>query len=264
MFENPELFVSRLLFVGLILEALETYRMRQAFDAGGIFSRANLALLTGSTLPYMRIGSTLGGGNAITVAIIVQAFAALIVIVWGTHTAPGIAGVLVCLAANAYLRARRQIGGSGAEQLTFIVLVTFGLVVLAGATESARRIGDVFIAAQVLLAYLVSGISKAASPVWRTGGAMAGILSTEGYGIPSVARFLSEHPFLDRLICSSVITWECAFPLVLIAPRPLMIVMFATGVLFHLSCAIVMGLNRFVWAFCGCYPAVWATAMLLR
>ena len=38
----------------------------------------------------------------------------------------------------------------------------------------------------------------------------------------------------------------------------------AAGVLFHAACALLMGLNRFFWAFCGCYPAVWATSMLLR
>ena len=43
-----------------------------------------------------------------------------------------------------------------------------------------------------------------------------------------------------------------------------MIALLTMGVVFHVFCAVVMGLNRFVWAFCGCYPSVWATAMLLR
>lgn len=61
-----------------------------------------------------------------------------------------------------------------------------------------------------------------------------------------------------------MIGFEIAFPLVLVVPKPLIIALLFTGVAFHLSCAIIMGLDRFVWAFCGCYPAVWATAMLLR
>jgi hypothetical protein len=173
-------------------------------------------------------------------------------------------GALLCLVTSGYLRSRRQIGGSGAEQLTFIALVTFALVVLAGATDGARRLGDAFLAAQVMLAYFASGVAKAASPVWRNGGAMAGILSTEGYGIPRLANLLTRYPVLDKLLCWSVIGWEIAFPLMLIAPKPLIVILLATGVVFHVSCAIVMGLNRFVWAFCGCYPAIWSTAMLLR
>jgi hypothetical protein len=193
-----------------------------------------------------------------------QAFAAMVVIVEGTGTSAGIVAALICLVANGYLRSRRQIGGSGAEQLTFIVLVTFGLVLLAGGTDGARRLGDAFIAAEVALAYFAAGVAKAASPIWRKGAAMTGILSTEGYGIPGVAKLLAAHPEIDKLLCWSVIGWEIAFPLVLVTPKPLMIALLSAGVVFHVSCAVPMGLNRFVWAFCGCYPAVWATAILLR
>ena len=93
---------------------------------------------------------------------------------------------------------------------------------------------------------------------------MAAILSTEGYGLPMFAKILSDRPVLDKFLCWSVIAWEIAFPLVLVAPTTAMVAILSIGVVFHASCAFVMGLNRFVWAFCGCYPAVWATAMLLR
>jgi hypothetical protein len=190
--------------------------------------------------------------------------AAVVVILEGLGTSIGITAALICLGTNGFLRSRRQIGSSGAEQLTFIVLVTFGLVLVAGGGEDARRLGDGFIAAQVVLAYFASGVSKAASPVWRSGVALTGIMSAEGYGIPSAARLLTAYPMIDKVLSWSVIVWEISFPLVLITPEPVMIALLAIGVMFHLSCAVLMGLNRFVWAFCGCYPAVWATAMLLR
>ena len=53
---------------------------------------------------------------------------------------------------------------------------------IAGGTAGARRLGDTFIAAQVLLAYFASGLSKIVSGVWRNGRVMSGILSTKGYG----------------------------------------------------------------------------------
>ena len=264
MFANPDLLVSRLLFVGLIIEAFEIFRLRRFFDDNEMFSRSAVAILTGAARWQIRIGATVGGSRAVTVAMAGQAFAAMLVIVEGTHTRTGIFSALICLITNGYLRARRQIGGSGAEQLTFIVLVTFGLVILAGGTDGARRLGDAFIAAQVVLAYFASGVCKVVSPIWRKGGAMTGILSTEGYGISSFAKLLARHPEVDRLLCWSVMGWEIAFPLVFVAPKLLMIALLTMGVVFHVFCAVVMGLNRFVWAFCGCYPSVWATAMLLR
>jgi hypothetical protein len=263
MFTNPELLFSRLIFVGLIIEAFEIFRLRRAFDEDKIFSQATLSILTGDASWPIKIGATIGRSRTITVAMTGQALAASIVIVEGTGRPAGISAALVCLITNAYLRARRQIGGSGAEQLTFIALVTFGLVLIAGGTDGARRLGDAFISAQVLLAYFASGVSKIASPVWRNGRVMSGILSTEGYGSPRLAKVLKDHAWLDRLLCWTVIVWETIFPLVLFLPRPLMLALLVTGALFHISCAILMGLNRFVWAFCGCYPSVWATAMLL-
>lgn len=264
MFANPALLVSRLVFVGLIVEAFEIFRLRRDFGESGMFSRSNLAILTADIRWQVRMGALLGESTAISVAAVVQALAATVVLIDGTQARAGIVSALICLVVNGYLRSRRQIGGSGAEQLTFIVLVTFGLVVLAGGSEAARRLGDAFIAAQVVLAYFAAGVAKAASPVWRTGNAMAGILSTEGFGAPGLGTLLAAHPEFDRLLCWSVMAWEMAFPIVLVAPKSIMVVLFSIGVVFHVSCAISMGLNRFVWAFCGCYPAVWATAMLLR
>jgi len=264
MFTDTGLLLSRLIFIGLIVEAFEILRLRQSFADGGMFSRSTLAIMTSGTRRQVRIGATLGASTAISVAMVVQLLAAVTVIAVGLGVRVGILAALICLTTNAFLRARRQIGSSGAEQLTFIVLVTFGLVIAAGGSEEARRLGDGFIAAQVILAYVASGVSKAVSPVWRDGQALSRIMSAEGYGIPGIAALLLARPWIDKLLCWSVIAWEISFPLVLIAPRPLMIALLLAGVIFHISCAVLMGLNRFVWAFCGCYPAVWATTMLLR
>jgi len=263
MFSSPDLLASRLIFVGLVIEAIEMLALRGAFADGGVFSRSNIGILTAGTRWQMRIGATFGGPGLIGAAMGVQLAAAIVALVQGLGTPSGIAAALVCLATCGYLRSRRQIGGSGAEQLTFIVLVTFGLVMLAGGTPAARRIGDVFVAALLLLAYFASGASKAVAPIWR-GGALAGVFSTECYGLVGLGRLLARHPWMDRLLCWSLIVWECLFPLVLIAPKPVIVASFAIGVVFHVSCAFVMGLNRFFWAFCGCYPSVWVTAMLLR
>jgi hypothetical protein len=80
----------------------------------------------------------------------------------------GVGAALVCLATSSYLRARRSIGGSGADQLRFIVLVVVGLVWAAGWTPTARYLGDLFLAAQVALAYFTAGVAKAVSATWRS------------------------------------------------------------------------------------------------
>jgi len=264
MFAEPALLVSRLIFIGLLIEAVEVVALRATFADGGIFSRANLALLTTGTRRQMRILAESGATTSVVAAMVIQVFAALVVVVDGVGCAAGVTAALCCLGTSGYVRSRRQIGGSGAEQLTFIALVVFAMVMIAGGSRHARQVGDAFLAAQVTLAYVAAGVAKVVSPVWRSGTAMTGILSTEGYGLPGIADLLIAHPLLDRLACWSVIVWEVTFPLALVAPRAMLVAYLATGITFHVSCAVMMGLNRFVWAFCGCYPAVWASAMLLR
>ncbi|MGV9711610.1 hypothetical protein ACWDTI_13210 [Gordonia sp. NPDC003424] len=259
MFTHPELWVSRLIFVGLLIEAAETIRIRFAFAPVGVFSAANLGVLTATTRWHQRIGATVGSSREVAVAAAIQAVAAVVVIIEGMGTTAGVVAALGCLVTAGYLRMRRQIGGSGAEQLTFIALVTFLLVVIAGGDDTARLVGDVFIGAQVLLAYGAAGVAKACSARWRQGGAMAGILSTEGYGLPRIGRYLAAHPGLDRAIGWSVIAWEIGFVAILFAPTTIVLAILATGAVFHIGCAVLMGLNRFVWAFVGCYPAVFVT-----
>ena len=55
MFSDPGLLVSRLLFVGLVVEAFEIFRLRRAYADGGMFSRSMLAIL------YRRFGVRLPG-----------------------------------------------------------------------------------------------------------------------------------------------------------------------------------------------------------
>lgn len=261
MLTDPALLVARLVFVGLAVEAVEVIVGRRAFADGALFGRSTTRLLTaGAPWPESALGG-LGGSKEVVVVMAAQIAAAATVVAVGLSQPLGLSAALVCLATSIYLRARRPIGGSGADQLGFIVLVVVGLVWAAGWTPSARYLGDAFLAAQVALAYFTAGVAKAVSPTWRSGRAMTAILSTEGYGARAVGDLLYRHPGLDRLTCGAVIAWEVTFPVVFVLPVPGVVAYLAVGVAFHVGCALVMGLNRFVWSFCGCYPSVWAIAV---
>ena len=53
-----------------------------------------------------------------------------------------------------------------------------------------------------------------------------------------------------------MIIFECgALPLAFFGVRGAWVIIFA-GICFHVGIAVVMGLNNFVWAFAGCYPAL--------
>ena len=113
-----------------------------------------------------------------------------------------------------------------------------------------------FICFQALLSYFTSGFAKLVSPIWRGGEAMIGIVDTVSYGNKVFARLLVKNATLSKLLCWSVIIFECAFPLLAFTGVQTTIIFIVTGIIFHLSIAIFMRLNNFFWTFIATYPAI--------
>ena len=113
----------------------------------------------------------------------------------------------------------------------------------------------VFLTGQLLLAYFVSGLSKAQSDSWWRGDAIGGVVGTRIFGHPRFAQILKRHPSLGRALTWGTFVVEFLFPAALFAPRPVFLAALGAMLAFHLGCAVIMGLNTFVWAFAACYPA---------
>ena len=110
------------------------------------------------------------GPTTVNVVMAAQLAAAATAVAVGLGHPLGVGAALVCLATSSCLRARRPIGGSGADQLGFIVLVVVGLVWAAGWTPTAEYLGDLFLAAQVALAYFTAGWPRPCRPRGARGG----------------------------------------------------------------------------------------------
>ena len=82
-------------------------------------------------------------------------------------------------------------------------------------------------------------------------------MSTRTFGFRPAARVLRRSPFLRKGFGATVVIWESLFPLALVSPRIVLVCWLAIGASFHLSCAVVMGLNTFVWAFLSAYPSAY-------
>jgi hypothetical protein len=113
-----------------------------------------------------------------------------------------------------------------------------------------------FLAFQACLAYGTAGWCKIRVLGWRDGTYLSAILTTRIYGTPALGRYLGAHPPFARAATLGVVAWECAFPLVLVLPAPIAYGMLGLGALFHVTNAFLTGLNTFVWAFVGTYPAL--------
>lgn len=155
---------------------------------------------------------------------------------------------------------RSPYGGEGSDQVLLIVVTALTLVAVAP-SPMAMRIGLWFIAAQACLAYFTSGVFKVFSRVWWDGSALLGVMCTASFGHLVSASWLRTRPMVTRWLSRLLSVAEAGFPLVLLAPPPLLPYLLAAGVGFHLVVAAVMGLNCFVWAFAATYPAIAFTAI---
>jgi len=139
-----------------------------------------------------------------------------------------------------------------------IVLISAILAFLPVPSETRITLAVVFIAAQAVLSYFTAGVAKLVSPMWRSGTALPAILGTYNHGLAWVSRSMETRPSIGLVLGWAVILFEVSFPLVLIAPQPVAIVALGVGLTFHLGCAVLMGLNSFVWPFPATYVCVLA------
>ncbi|HEY7494630.1 MAG TPA: hypothetical protein VIH59_26460 [Candidatus Tectomicrobia bacterium] len=241
----------RIASVGLVLTALELFSDRRAFGQQGPFSPAVFASLGGRPAPFWI-------ARPVSVAIVacLQVVMAVILIVIGPFPLIGRIALVTATATSMTLRWRRTIGGDGAEQLTIIVLIAALAALVPTPREERLAYAAIFVAAQAALAYVTAGLSKLVSPVWRNGTALPAILATAGHGQAWAARTLQDCPKISIGLTWGVIILEILFPVLLLGPRPLAVATLGAGLAFHIGCAVLMGLNSFVWAFPATYPCL--------
>jgi len=145
-------------------------------------------------------------------------------------------------------------GGSDA----MLLVVLLGLAV---ARSGAPEIGLGYIAAQLVLSYVLAGIAKLREPRWRDGTALAALVALPSYAVP--AALIAWISKVSRVAGYALLAFECGFPIALVDPTACR-AMLAIAALFHLGNAIVFGLNRFLWAWLAAFPALLAWVDRLR
>jgi hypothetical protein len=150
---------------------------------------------------------------------------------------------------------RTSYGQDGADQMSYIVYTGMAIAVSLG-SDVAKEVFLWFVALQACLSYGVAGVAKAISKGWWNGSYLTGICCTHIYGSTGIGELLSHRRFLAKTLARMVIIWECFFPIVLLVPKPIALLILISGVSFHLMNGYVMGLNTFIWSFISTYPAI--------
>ncbi len=249
--------------IAALLSAIQVLVRRQDFSIGGALDCRLTALkpnqwfiLDKLLLPrYSKLGSRLA--NVTTLVGITQAVTSVLLFCLPR----GIAMLLVLfcclLASQPLLRA----GLDTADDFLRVLVAALLIHSIAANDRLSDAACVIFIAAITCLAYCTAGLSKAQSRMWWSGRGLQGIIGTQYFGL----RRLRGVNILGvtKSLSWSVMLWEVFFPLILIAPLPIVYCGLAMGLLFHLAVAVVMGLDGFFWTFLASYPCVYSANLII-
>lgn len=252
---------ERLAGVAVLIASLELLARPRFLERGGLLAW-EVSRLRSAWLSHGRVARGLDlvfAGPALRALLAVRALAAAWLI-FGPAEAGRAAAVMVAAGTSLLLLVRNNFGNDGADQMSFLVLAAAALARLGGAGREGVAAALLFVALQACLSYATAGIAKLAGRSWRDGSGLIGVVSTHTYGLPALAAGLRRHPGLALGASWLVIVGESLFPLVLVAPNGWIPAFLALGLVFHLGCAVVMGLNTFVWSFAASYPAIYWVA----
>jgi hypothetical protein len=172
---------------------------------------------------------------------------ALFVMAANARTSPSISltALIILITFNAVF----AFGLEGADQMATLVLFVNAVTSFF---SQLQMLADFFILTQLVLSYVVAGVAKLFSTEWRSGRAIALILSTRTLGIGS-ASFFARNPRFAQVVCGGIVIFELSW---LAAPfnTHFALALMIAGVLFHFSSSWLMGLNLFPWAFLSAYP----------
>jgi pimeloyl-ACP methyl ester carboxylesterase len=160
-----------------------------------------------------------------------------------------IAGSSVCLFPG------QMYGTDGSDQASFLVQAA---AMVARSSRQPKVVDAAlwFLALQSTLNYTASGWVKVTSPTWRSGVALPGVLRTMAYGHEGSWRAAERFPRSAKALGHGVLALECLFPAAFLLGGRVTPAFIGSAAAFHLANARVMGLGRFVGAFCAMHPAV--------
>lgn len=264
--EQTAYYATLILTTGVLIASLEDLASVGIFAGGGLLNWDVLALQNRHTASSWTgwLGARLFGLRGMTFTVAFRVVAALLLMVgsWDRKTTAVFLGVTYLGLLS--LNLRSPYGLDGAHQMYRFCFGGLFLFQLVTPNTIATRSCLYFIGMQSVFSYLVSGANKLVSPSWRSGAAMTGIFSASLYGNRRLFEILNKRPLVAGLLSWGVILFECSMIFAPFVGDRYCLVFLGMGFLFHISNAILMGLNGFLFAFVGTYPPIFLLAHNLQ
>jgi hypothetical protein len=239
-----------------IISTFEWLSCMHLFKSNGLLSWRILSLRNGCC-PRSNVCDTLFSASIVKSLLIIRVMAGFAILSF-SHLWISWVSLLILIVTSSFLTFRTWLGTDGADEMGQICSIG-AFVIITGLLLNQFNIslaGILLIAGQLTIAYFVAGFTKLLSFEWRSGRAIISAMGTYSYGHPLGAKLFSSSKITSVCFCWGVIAAETLFPMALLFPRQLMIVILGLFFLFHLSHAYFIGLNTFVWSFASAYPSI--------
>jgi uncharacterized membrane protein YphA (DoxX/SURF4 family) len=246
---------------GTILSGAEILARQKECNESGLFSwpvtRTSHPLVIATKLAPLV--DSLCSYPQYAVAIAGQVLFAVVVLL---HLLPSFTAylLLAILLTHLLTMFRNRAGTDGADQMQTILLASLFCYYIT--TDPVIRESALwFITFQISVAYFTAGVAKLFSPAWRKGTVMKTSFAHLALGSESLYRLMPKGPRTQQLMACSVMAFESAFPLFVLAGPKVCVAALACGFLLHLVIAIGLGLPRFLFTFVAGYPAVFLVSI---
>lgn len=235
-------WVRRLIAIAVVLQTLELMEVQ------------NLAtrlwpwriLKRGYTQPWRgMLGFFLEDKN-FPILLLSRVAAAVYLLFW-----PSLVSLFILLLSSYLINVRwRGTFNGGSDVMTFLILFSLTIAYLFHHSRLAASACLWYVAVQSTLSYFVAGWVKLAQPTWRSGEALNEFLALHRVSLRPGAPAAWALMLFEAVFPMALLSADFTVPLLLLAMT------------FHLLNALLLGLNRFVWAWLASYPAILYAASL--
>lgn len=242
--------IEQLTALALCIQSIELLALRRIFRDDGIWAWPLLSrefpAVFAHVFRYPNIAALVALQLALSTLLLAAAHFALNALLLAT-------ALLICV------RFRGSFNG-GSDYMTVLLLLSTTIARLVP-TPGVELGALWYIAIQLTASYFIAGIVKLRHRAWREGEALPAIFALPQYQVSGLSHFLSTHPHTTRVVSWGVLLFEVGFPFALIGPNSCMLFL-AVAFFFHLSNALILGLNRFLWIWPAAYPALYFCSSL--
>lgn len=149
----------------------------------------------------------------------------------------------------------RGVFNGGSDYMSVLVLTSLTVVSLDPDSDKIMLGVIWYLSIQLCSSYFIAGIVKLQKANWRNGTALSGFISSTIYRDNLLTQAIAKSSGGSKILAWIIMLFELMSPITLFN-QTFCIVYLLFAFAFHLANFYVFGLNRFIFTWISCYPAL--------